>query len=269
MLNDGLAINIVHAAGTDSMESVTHDSVSNDTEALTDSLPEKRERAEALIRRLDPSFRQRWELYDSILKRLTGPGARWLDAGCGSNIAIDEFPTDMNVGIDIHRHPDLDFRPPNHFILGSLEKLPFRDGAFTLVSMNMVVEHLPDPHAVFAEIHRVLAPDGHVLVHTTNIHSPLVFLGTLVPEKIRHRLFTGVLDAHEKDVFRTYHRINTLGAFRRLKGFEAETVHAVQDLNWTNRLVFLCLLVYHQFTRLPGIWRLRTNLIVLLRKKTY
>ncbi len=55
---------------------------------------------------------------------------------------------------------------------------------------------------------------------------------------------------------------------RETKGFEIEEFHAVQDLNWTNRAVFLCLLACHIFTRLPGLWRLRTNIVVLLRKKS-
>ena len=112
-----------------------------------------------------------------------------------------------------------------------------------------------------------LCPDGHVLIHTTNIHSPLILFGKLLPGLLRNRLFTGILGANERDVFRTFHKVNTLGAFRRIKDFKIEEVYAVQDLNWTNRFVFLCLLVYHMFTKLPGLWRLRTNLIVLLRKK--
>lgn len=227
----------------------------------------KRQQAEALIRRFDPSFRQRWEIYDNLLEHLTGADTRWLDAGCGINYAIEEFPSALKVGIDIQRHPHVLSSPPNIFIQGELEHLPFREEAFTLVTLNTVVEHIPHPDTVFAEIHHILAPSGHVLIHTTNLHSPLILFGKLLPDSIRTRLFTGVLGAHEKDIFRTYHKLNTPGAFRRINGFEVMDIQAVQDLNWTNRFVFLCLLLYHLFTRLPGLWRLRTNLIVLLRKK--
>ena len=81
----------------------------------------KREKAEALIRKFDPSYRQRWEIYDGILKRLTGPEARWLDAGCGNNIALEEFPCAVNVGIDIYRHPDVLKSPPNFLCSAALK----------------------------------------------------------------------------------------------------------------------------------------------------
>ena len=234
---------------------------------MTGSLEKNRKMAEALIKTFDPLFRHRWEIYDGILKCLTGPEARWLDAGCGSNIAIEEFPCALNVGVDIYRHPEVLHNPPNHFVESTLESFPFRDETFTLVTLNMVVEHILNPETVFSEIYRILRPGGHVLIHTTNIHSPLIFLGKLFPDSMRKRFFTEVLGARERDVFKVYHKINTPCAFRKIVGFEIEEVHAVQDLNWSCRPLFLCLLTYHLFTRLSGLWRLRTNLIVLLRKK--
>ena len=113
-----------------------------------------------LIRKLDPSFRQRWEIYDGILKCLSGPETQWLDAGCGSNFAIEEFPSALTVGVDVYKHPDVLHSPPNHFVLGELENLPFRVGAFNLVTLNMVVEHIRDPKSVFKEVFRVLRPGG-------------------------------------------------------------------------------------------------------------
>jgi hypothetical protein len=73
--------------------------------------------------------------------------------------------------------------------------------------------------------------------------------------------------ARDHDVFETYHRLNTHRQLINVEGFETVEFHAVQDLNWSNRLVFLGLLAFHLVTRLPGLWRLRTNFVVLLRKK--
>ncbi|MFC1693465.1 class I SAM-dependent methyltransferase [Candidatus Latescibacterota bacterium] len=233
---------------------------------MPENLKRKREWAESLIYKVDPSFKQRWEVYDGILKRLTGSGARWLDAGCGSNIAIDEFQCAFNAGIDSYRHPEVMHTAPNHFVLGTVENLPFRDGSFSLVTLNTVIEHIKNPESVLKEISRVLQPGGHMLVHTTNIYSPVIFTGKLIPENIRNLFFTRLLSARETDVFTAYHKVNSLGAFKRIEDFEIVEFHAVQDLNWANRLVFIGLLAYHLFTRLPGMWRLRTNLIVLLRK---
>lgn len=223
--------------------------------------------AESLIRRFDPSFRQRWEIYDGIIARLSGPGTRWLDGGCGNNIAVTEFPCALTVGMDAARHPSLSHDARALFVMGDLDRIPFRDGAFTLVTLNTVAEHFRDPAAAFREIRRVLAPGGHLLIHTTNVRSPLIFLGKLLPQSVRMRLFTAALGAAEEDVFPAYHRVNSRRAIRNIEGFEVGEFHAVQDLNWSRRPVFLGLFAYHLLSRLPGLRGLRTNFVALLVKK--
>jgi SAM-dependent methyltransferase len=225
-----------------------------------------RERAFALIGKLDPDYCHRWVIFDSIVKRLSGPDARWLDCGCGTNLAVEEFPCKLNVGIDLHCHPGLRRVPGVWFVQGEIERMPFSGEAFTLVTLNAVVEHLRDPGAAFREIHRVLEPGGRLLVHTTNLLSPLILAGKLLPPAVRRAVFTRVLGACGDDVFPVFHRANTPGALSRVEGFAVEELHAVQDLNHHNRAFFLFLLAWHLVTRLPGLWRLRTNLIVLLRK---
>lgn len=220
----------------------------------------------SLIHRLDPSYRQRWEIYDSIIQRLSGPGTRWLDGGCGINLAVSEYSCVLNVGMDVYRHPHLHRVPGVLFVTGDLEHIPFRDGAFTLVTLNTVAEHFRNPALALREIHRVLELDGHLLIHTTNIRSPLILLGRLLPQFIRRSLFTGSLGASEEDIFPAFHRLNSPAAFRNIPGFRVEELYAVQDLNWTRRPVFLALLAYHLMTRLPGLSWMRTNLVTLLRK---
>ena len=225
--------------------------------------------AETLIRKLDPNYRQRWEIYDGILERLTGSGARWLDGGCGRNIAIEEFPCDITVGIDYYRHTEALHTAPAHLVIGNMEKLPFNDSVFTLVTLNTVAEHFENPSVVLDEIYRVLRPGGHVLIHTTNKNSPLIMFGNLFPESLRLLLMKKVFGADEPDVFKAYHRLNTIAALRNIEGFELGELHAVQDLNCSNRIVFLALLVYHLMTKIPGLWKLRTNVIVLLKKPAF
>jgi SAM-dependent methyltransferase len=223
-------------------------------------------KAESLIRAIDPSYRYRWEVYDSILKNLITPETRWLDAGCGMNLAVQEFPCRLNAGMDMCRHPGLLRNPGAFFVAGNLKHIPFKNGAFSLVSLNTVVEHLENPAPVFREIHRVLAPDGHLLIHTTNIQSPMIFLGKALPQRLRRLLFTRAFGALEDDIFKTYHRANTAHALKNIPGFKVVEFHAVQDINRTRRSVFLVLLGYHLVSLLPGLRWLRTNMVVLLRK---
>ena len=51
--------------------------------------------------------------------------------------------------------------------LGDVRPLPFADGAFTLVTARYAFHHFPDPAAVLAEMTRVCAPGGTVMVVDT------------------------------------------------------------------------------------------------------
>ncbi len=46
--------------------------------------------------------------------------------------------------------------------------IPFPDGAFDYVFIIEVMEHLPNPFATMAEIHRVLAPRGTLIISVPN-----------------------------------------------------------------------------------------------------
>ena len=53
-------------------------------------------------------------------------------------------------------------------VLGDGHRLPFADDAFDLAFSEFVFEHLPDPVAALAEIDRVVAPGGQVVVLVPN-----------------------------------------------------------------------------------------------------
>lgn len=50
------------------------------------------------------------------------------------------------------------------FVRGLAEGLPFLDGSFDLVACRLAFHHLPDPAAAFAEMVRVCAPRGRVVL---------------------------------------------------------------------------------------------------------
>ena len=51
-------------------------------------------------------------------------------------------------------------------VVGDAHCLPFRDGAFELAVAQNVFEHLREPHLAAAELRRVLAPGGRLMIHT-------------------------------------------------------------------------------------------------------
>jgi ubiquinone/menaquinone biosynthesis C-methylase UbiE len=89
-------------------------------------------------------------------------------------------------------------------------------GSVTLVTANMVVEHLKHPEAVFAEFARVLTPGGRVVVHTPNAYSYFVLASRWLPRAWRLRLVQR-LDTRTPDaVFPAYYRANTIRKLRQL-----------------------------------------------------
>ena len=59
------------------------------------------------------------------------------------------------------------------FLEGEAEQLPFPAEAFDAVISNGVIDLIPDKDAVFAELHRVLAPGGRIQVADVTIQQPV------------------------------------------------------------------------------------------------
>jgi SAM-dependent methyltransferase len=99
-----------------------------------------------------------------------------------------------------------------------LDHLPFADGSFDLVSCNMVVEHLRTPAKTFQELTRVLAPGGHLVIHTPNALSYVVFAGRIakavLPREWIYKLILWSEFRKSEDVFPTFYRANSK---RRIK----------------------------------------------------
>ena len=97
--------------------------------------------------------------------------ARILDAGCGCGLALGELrarfaPTAL-AGVDSDAALVLAARaadPRADVRVGDVAKLDFADASFDLVLCHQVLHHTPAPARVIAELHRVLAPGGVLLL---------------------------------------------------------------------------------------------------------
>ena len=98
-------------------------------------------------------------------------GARILDIGCGLGVYVRKFReySDRVYGIDIDAkrlHEGAKTTP--NLMLSASETLPFRNGAFDLVVLNEVIEHVRDDALTLAEALRVIRPGGHIAIFAPN-----------------------------------------------------------------------------------------------------
>ena len=179
--------------------------------------------------RLDPDRKYNQFIYAELLERLVAPETRWLDGGCGHQILEGRLGEQENrlvrraklvvgcdsFGISLTRHRTIRDR-----VMCTLNDLPFADESFTLVTLNMVVEHLTEPDRVFREIARVLDPGGLVVLMTPNRNGYYVQLSNVaravIPKKFQSKLIRYLESREAEDVFETHYLANTRRQLQRI-----------------------------------------------------
>jgi SAM-dependent methyltransferase len=99
--------------------------------------------------------------------------AKVLDLGCGAggySRALASAGAHV-VSIDLVRRPKT--LPPPIFVLADAVRLPFTSGSFPMVFCTSLIEHIPHPDQLMAEIRRVLVPDGVAYVSFPPFFSPV------------------------------------------------------------------------------------------------
>jgi SAM-dependent methyltransferase len=142
----------------------------------------------------------------TIVRRVLQPYMDVLDIGCGAGeylAAMRPFCASIR-GIepveDKVKAARDDIRP--FLRVGTAEALPFADRSFDLVLLNEVLEHVFDDRAALREIHRVLRPEGWLVLMSPNrlfpfdVHGMIwfdkdrlaskTFLLPYVPQRVHH-----------------------------------------------------------------------------------
>jgi SAM-dependent methyltransferase len=179
---------------------------------------------EFLSRTILPDLRNSQYAYGDALRSLLASGSgTWMDLGCGHDFLPPWFRADDRkldlrgwrvIGLDadldaLQRHGNL-----RHKIFGTAERIPVVDGSLSLISANMMVEHVEHPESLFAEIGRVLAPGGRALIHTPNLEGYTTRLTRAIPDSLLKPLAKALLNRASEDVYPTYYRANTEAAMR-------------------------------------------------------
>jgi ubiquinone/menaquinone biosynthesis C-methylase UbiE len=139
-----------------------------------------------------PTKYERWyvsslgRVYAESLARVLRPwlcesaGSLVLDIGCGPGLAIEQLlSTDSEIiGLDCsmemaQRASELSQQTarPRQFVVGTVERIPFRDATFDIVLCINCLEFVENREAAFEEIARVLRPNGIAILGMLNRHS--------------------------------------------------------------------------------------------------
>jgi SAM-dependent methyltransferase len=154
--------------------------------------------------RLRPADANWHELLEAVVRAGDLEGRRVLDVGCGTGLVAAALAGRAQVtGVD--REPKMlavarrRLPPEVELRQAAAEELPFRDASFEAAVLRLVV-HLVDRPRALAELRRVLAPSGRLVVATFDpAHFDAYWLNRLLPslERIDRARFPapGVLRA--------------------------------------------------------------------------
>ena len=117
-----------------------------------------------------------------------------LDAGCGSNAGYPiKIPVDaQGIGMDISRaniEKSIKISKENRnnqlsFVVGDIEKMPFRENIFDVIISQDVLEHVKDKENAIFGIAFSLKRGGKIIASTTNAFNPAMFVDNHLPKKV-------------------------------------------------------------------------------------
>jgi SAM-dependent methyltransferase len=113
-------------------------------------------------------YRGRRRVLESVYDGLAlAPGARILDAGCGSGRNMVELARRGSVsGVELSETSArlARERHAGEVVSGSLLEMPFAEASFDMAVSLDVIEHLDDDLAALRELRRVIVPGGPLLI---------------------------------------------------------------------------------------------------------
>jgi 2-polyprenyl-3-methyl-5-hydroxy-6-metoxy-1,4-benzoquinol methylase len=184
----------------------------------------------------NPLVRRMMSRFEGDLDELLGIAdpRSLLDVGCGEGVLVHRWANlrgaTRMVGVDLEEQslqqgwavrnaPNLEFR------VGQVERLPFADGEFELVSAIEVLEHLDDPVGALAEMRRCAG--RHLLVS--------------VPREPLWRALNMLRGSYLAQLGNTPGHLNhwSKGSFLRLLARHGELAEVRSPLPWTLVLVRL------------------------------
>ena len=115
--------------------------------------------------------------YAMLARRYGRRGARLLEVGSGMGHLAGQLSAEFETyGMDLNHwavKKSKETAERSSLQTASAQELPYKDGAFNVVIIKHIVEHLPDPAKAIQEIGRVTEKDGILIFATPNLDSLL------------------------------------------------------------------------------------------------
>lgn len=125
-------------------------------------------------------YSQYWwsnRFYAILARRYGQRGARLLEIGSGLGHLVGQMESSFQTfAVDVNPwalEQSSQVAGRTSHVASSAEELPFVDGAFGVVLLKHVVEHLPHPERAVAEAGRITSPGGTLILATPNLSSLL------------------------------------------------------------------------------------------------
>lgn len=171
-------------------------------------------------------------LREHILRTLTTRDTM-LDLGAGAGILCQ-----MNFkglagrvcGIDLDPRILTQNRYLDEALCGTAEAIPYPRESFDFVVANNVMEHIPNPQAVYREIFRVLKPGGQFVFKTPNKWHYMPLIARLTPLWF-HQFVNRMRGRKSEDTFPTKYLANSLEQITALakdSGLVVETIRSIE-----------------------------------------
>lgn len=161
----------------------------------------------------DHPYRQYERKIESILRK----EHTILDAGCGRSAPVlSKYigKADKLVGVDLEDYTNSS--GDIEYIQGNISSIRVPSASVDIVISRAVLEHVPDPNAVFAEINRILKPDGSFIFLTPNLWDYVSIISFLVPNRFHPFIVNKTEGRTLEDVFPSYYKANTYNAISKL-----------------------------------------------------
>lgn len=132
------------------------------------------ERESALVTKKHARFKRWIAGTDNQGHYLAKPGQRVLDIGSGSCLSLLEL---RQLGVEpfgVEADPNVAVIAQRYGLnvhIGSLHDNPFPGQVFDLITLNQVIEHVPDPSALLRVVRDRLAPGGRIVLSFPNVAS--------------------------------------------------------------------------------------------------